>query len=148
MNPIYIIIANKHTRIQMRCPQGRKLNESCAMRWPTRMTVVEDSPFFRCIYWCVGVCTNHKRNNEARLFDYTDDSQRAKLGRGDEIFNLPGFVRCIPWPDCTSRENAYSQFKTRYKFTVDFWMEFMKTIIVQGIILYFTYLSIFVIPLI
>ena len=133
IDPIYIIIANRDCRIQMQCPQGRKLNQLCALKWITAMTVLEHCIFLRCMYWCVGICTKHKINNECRIFDYMDPSKKAKLGKGDIIINLPHFIRCIPWPRCTSRENAYSQFKKRYKFTVEFWMEFVKTIIVQGL---------------
>ena len=117
----------------MQCPQGRKLKQTCALRWITAMMVIEDCPFLRCVYWCVGICSNHTKNNECRIFDYTHPDQKAKLGKGDEILNLPEFIRCIPWPKCANESLSLSQFTSRYKFSVDFMMEFLKIIIVQGL---------------
>ena len=138
MDPIYVIIANKHESIQMRCPTGVELNESCDLYFRTILCVIMDMLQLRCVYWPRGICRRHKgNNNECRFWDFIDPSRKGKLGDGDEIFNLPKIVRGIPW-GCKNKESAYSQFTNRYKFRLEFFQDFLRTIIVNsyGLFLY------------
>ena len=135
MDPIYVIIANKHRRIQMQCPKGYELGESCILKFRTCMMICMDITQFRCIYWPRGICSRHKKNNECRIFDYVDESRKGVPGTGDEFLNLPKIIRGIRWPQCRNVKNSFTQFKARYKFTLGCYQDFLTTIIVNSYVI-------------
>ena len=136
MDPIHVIIVNKHDDIQMQCPTGYELGELCILKWVTCMMICLGMAQLRCVYWPRGICTRHKINNQCRIFDYIDESRKAIPGKGDIFMYLPKIIRGIRWPLCKSIKNSFGQFKNRYKFTLELYQDFLSTIIVNSYVFF------------
>ena len=134
MDPIHAIIVNKHQDIQMQCPSGSELGQSCSLKWDTIMCIYMDMVQLRCVYYPRGICIRHKHlgNNECRVWDYFDKKGQGVLGENDVFMYLPKIVRGIRWPLCRNIKNSLCQFSTRYKFSLELYQDFLKTIIVNS----------------
>lgn len=116
MDPVIMMIANKHRRIQMQCPQGIKLGESCRQNYyETEQHDAIDVNKIQLVYVVNLICTKHKENNISRTVSWFKESQRGKLGKTDTVFGCK-FITPIAWKTKTWR-GAREQRKRRMKFT-------------------------------